>query len=480
MASANDRSKRRRLLDDASPGATCISDMPNGVLTHAASYLDAPSRAFFAASLSGQNASADERNIAIVDHEWSTLDFGDIEKDLVVRLSDGDISSFLLCVDAVNKLKRLKLTNCLHITGECLEPLRGSEVIEQIDLSLVEKHQSPDLDPPPPISCDVVLPILDSIIEREGCSLMHLQFPAKWRKKRRSRNDVDENSAQFDQFLRRYSDTLLNRGVNLGVIGCQKCDRNVVRETENHWIELYGYHFGSQHYTCCECLGYYCRVCEDDGWLAYCERCESRLCEDCQSTKYCAECQECYCVDCHDFIECSVCNRYYRCKDCGSDWGFCCKCESHFCSSCWSGGKGCNDCEKYCCDDCVQEFGWPECRRCYQEFCGDCNEKKDIDAIRICKRCDEYSCGRCLVSMMDEDEQANDFCVGCVQLAGRLLVEKNNKVQKEYEEAKAENKELKHQIGQMQKSNDSLKHQLQYKDRRVKDLEEKMKQTNMM
>ena len=81
--------------------------------------------------------------------------------------------------------------------------------------------------------------------------------------------------------------------------------------------------------------------------------------------------------------------------------------------------------------------------------------------------------------MLDKDEDSDDFCVGCVQIAGRLLAEKNEKVQKEHEEAKAEIKELKHQVGQMQNSNNSLKKQLQCKDRRVRELEEKMKQTNM-
>ena len=191
MTSANDSSKRRRLFDDASPGATCLSDLPNAVLTHVASYLDAPTRAFFAASLAiyqDAAAASDERSSAIVDHEWSTLDFGDIETDLVTRLSDGDISSVLMCIDAVNKIKTLKLTNCLRIIGTCLEPLRGSTMIEQIDLSLVGKNESPDLDPPPPISCDFVVLILDSIIQREDCSLRHLQFPKVWRKAGRSRS----------------------------------------------------------------------------------------------------------------------------------------------------------------------------------------------------------------------------------------------------------------------------------------------------
>ena len=277
MTSANDSSKRRRLLGGGpSPGIKCLSDLPNGVLTHAACYLDAPARAFFAASLAiNQNADAasDERSSAIVGDEWSTLDFGDIEKDLVVRLSDRDISAVLLSIDAVNKLKTLRLTNCLRITGTCLEPLRGSTMIEQIDLSLVGKNESPDLDPLPPISCDVVLPILDSIIEREGCSLMHLQFPKVWRKEGRS--------IQFDQFLQRYDLKLRNRGI----ISCCKCSCDLPEENE-HWIELSGPLYGIQNYTCCECLKYYCDDYVDDRnqfKLSYYERCERQLCLDCQS-----------------------------------------------------------------------------------------------------------------------------------------------------------------------------------------------------
>ena len=64
--------------------------------------------------------------------------------------------------------------------------------------------------------------------------------------------------------------------------------------------------------------------------------------------------------------------------------------------------------------------------------------------------------------MLDKDEDSDAFCVGCVQIAGRLLLEKNKKDQ---EEAKAEIKEL--------------KEQLKYERGRAKELEEKMKQTNM-
>ena len=77
----------------------------------------------------------------------------------------------------------MRLANCINITGAGLEPLSGSSVIEIIDLSLAGNHESPRLSPEPPISCDEVLPILDSIIERgEECALKFLVPPKVWQK----------------------------------------------------------------------------------------------------------------------------------------------------------------------------------------------------------------------------------------------------------------------------------------------------------
>ena len=79
-------SKRRRLLGGAYLDASCLSDLPSGVMTHVANYLAPPSRALFAAALTNQNtAASDERNTAIVGNEWTTLDFGDIKKDLAAN-----------------------------------------------------------------------------------------------------------------------------------------------------------------------------------------------------------------------------------------------------------------------------------------------------------------------------------------------------------------------------------------------------------
>ena len=176
------------------------------------SYLAAPSRALFAVALKFEDV---DSSAAIIGCRWVALDFGDIEKDLVAKLSDDDIRDVLLSIDAVNNLKRLRLTNCINISGVGLEPLRGSTIIRKIDLSLVGDHESPKLDLGPSLSCAEVLPILDSIIERgEDCSLEYLQFPNEW-----CRIDTESD---FHAFLARYNDYLSSEEVV-----CFPCNSNI-------------------------------------------------------------------------------------------------------------------------------------------------------------------------------------------------------------------------------------------------------------
>jgi hypothetical protein len=105
-------SKQRR----SSNAADCLlSDLPNGLLAHTATFLSAPSRALLAVALDVESSAAfspNERSSAIiVGSEWSALDFGEVEKELAEKLSDDDVSAVLLCIDAVNRVQKLKLTN---------------------------------------------------------------------------------------------------------------------------------------------------------------------------------------------------------------------------------------------------------------------------------------------------------------------------------------------------------------------------------
>ena len=78
-------------------------------------------------------------------------------------INDKELKWISLAIDGLHKIKSLKLTNCIGITGSGLEPLRGSTVLQYIDLSLVGDHENPSIDPEPPISASVVIPEVYSI-----------------------------------------------------------------------------------------------------------------------------------------------------------------------------------------------------------------------------------------------------------------------------------------------------------------------------
>lgn len=114
----------------------------------------------------------------------------------------------------MNTVKRLKLTDCLNITGDGLSPLCGSVALEQIDLSRVGMHQGDLLSRhagrEPLISADHVIPVLDSIVGEEGSSLNDLQLPKFW-----------HQSRMLDDFLTRYIRYLQSQPAI-----CSECQRD--------------------------------------------------------------------------------------------------------------------------------------------------------------------------------------------------------------------------------------------------------------
>ena len=403
MSAENNSIKRRKIDGSASKDARCLTDLPKEALIHLATFLAAPSRALFAASLDGSSGSSDENISAIFfsnqligsggpmnfreisaqlaqDHvqkilwemealnQIDILDFGKIVKKYVVQLSDDGIMTILLCVDAVNTVKRLKLTNCTNLTGVGLEPLRGSTIIEQIDLSLVGKHQIEEIDPEPPISCEAVLPILDSIISQDGCALKHLQFPDKWQR---------AEEQQYVTFITRYDQMLRSRSD----VCCLQCNESLA---EGRWIHTY---YRSQKYTCYECLKHYCHACQDDDAydvLPCCQECGRMYCQQCERMNCCEindrHCGNYFCVDCVEAKECALCTSS-ACKQCGvsEDAGI----------ECFGG------CDRYLCTDCLlHNEHWPgdlrrDCECCGKSFCPDCEYERceEMEGYKVCKGC---------------------------------------------------------------------------------------------
>eukprot|EP00984_Skeletonema_dohrnii_P021424 scaffold10700_cov90-Skeletonema_dohrnii-CCMP3373.AAC.3 len=281
--------KRRRIAaaDGSQQEVRCLTDLPSGILAHAASFLAEPSRILFTVALDRNSAvSPNERSSAIVGNEWSILDFGGIEKKLAVKLSDDDVEKVLLCIDAVNKVKRLKLTNCVNITGVGLEPMRGSIIIEQIDLSLVGEHQNPKkYYPEPPISCNHVIPILDSIIATEGCALRHVQFTFVWLQE----PSID---SEFHQFIQRYNQMWANREE----VSCLECNENLPYIPGNEWIDTNtrSPDYGMQCNTCYGCFKHSCYDCK----IEVCLTCLRDYCDECTKMSDCRSCENSHCNDC--------------------------------------------------------------------------------------------------------------------------------------------------------------------------------------
>ena len=137
-------------------------------------------------------------------------------------------------------LKRLKLCGCIDITGIGLNPLRGSIVLEQIDLSLARKYEHRDDVIESKISDEVVVPILNSIR-----SLKHVTFPKQWRGITQSLN----------QFRQRYNQLCNSRGTC-----CSKCGGGM---SSNHdWTT--GGHRMLQNNVCYDCLKPFCDDCTDE------------------------------------------------------------------------------------------------------------------------------------------------------------------------------------------------------------------------
>ena len=400
--------KRRRLsaVDGPHQDARRLADLPSGILAHAASFLAAPSRSLFAIALDEIVTPNEERSSAIVGNQWDTLDFGEIEQDLAKKLSDYDVVRVLQCIDAVNKLKRLKLTNCTNIIGTGLVPLRGSLVIEQIDLSVVYDNQGPDINPVPQISCEHIFPILDSIIEREDCALMHLHFPKVWRRE-------PSTDSEFHAFILRYNEMRAGREE----INCLKC-HSLLPSTGDEWIETdtdADNYYGAYWNTCYGCLKHYCYRCDDEEGkkkLHVCDTCQRDYCEDCSKMNHCYGCAHKICNDCYN----------YKCA----------KCNDEFCLECVEKGESVHKCEY-----------------CNKVYCHECSE--DDTGIHICHRCNTCNTKCCKDCLLQRYRQEQLQCTKCINrsvamdesLERKQLQEENEQLKIEVEALKREVKELK-------------------------------------
>lgn len=274
-----------------------LNDVPDMLLVKVASYLSSNSCLSFAVAVTPSSPhdepSATAKAIIISQQNWECVDFKDIQQQTYMRdLRDSDIRWILLCVDAVNKVKSIKFTHCVEIIGSGLEPLRGSNVLESIDLSLVGDHENPTISPPPLISEANVVPILDSIVRSEGHSLVHVQLPKKWRL---------ERGEMLTNFLKRFDQAM--NGRRLKCSGNQSdCDEFCEGNDEFplvHWQVAGGYDaqaysivYGMTSISCYLCKKNFCGSCHFCCNPSFCKCCEKFYCNDCSEVLACDRCRD--------------------------------------------------------------------------------------------------------------------------------------------------------------------------------------------
>ena len=333
--------KRRRVGDHCFRDVNVqLSDLPDSILVSIADFLSKTSVALFAVAFSisksdGSGFTSSSRccipsttskaiiascamsnivclccaNERVDSTPWEIIDFLDIEMSLRKRLTDDTLSSMLTCIDAIRTVKRLKLTNCNQITGRGLNPLRGSIVLEQCDLSLVGQHELPYS-----VECrlcvETVIPILTSIVNTSGAALRQLQFPVEWLN--------GTTSETFQAFLCRFNSFLRNESRRTICLVCEKRCPGMISSC----ITPDSNDFGMMMKTCYICLGGICEECDESSEEF--------------SIDACIQCKKVYCQDCNPVIYCELCDNT-SCDACGLVSRYCEECDIRYCEFCEHG-----------------------------------------------------------------------------------------------------------------------------------------------
>lgn len=126
LALTTDSSSWREVHWDKSAPKSILSWFNNTTITK----MMRPS-AITKAILSPRNEEEEENN-----NMWEEINFEDNDISLCWKLNDDDIAGILACTNSVKHLKYLFLPDCMEITGRALEPLRGSSILEQLDVCI--------------------------------------------------------------------------------------------------------------------------------------------------------------------------------------------------------------------------------------------------------------------------------------------------------------------------------------------------------
>jgi len=300
--------------------------------------------------------------------DWKTLDLLDLDKNLRMRLTDGDIAGILVCIDAVSNLEILRLPHCINVRGDGLSPLSGSIVLKKADLSIVSEEVDSMT---PKLSINSVLPIFDGIMAKNQNSMSRLHIPKVWRDTHNERLNIFyvdnynlKDNEEYEQMSEREKSekrTNLLNVVNLSSnydereykMDCTEC--NCRWNHSSHKGVHITFEAGQRIETCPnpKCGRKYCSESCAEDQIDKCDVCEKRKCRGCTELYHCECCDRDLCTDCVDRISCDECL------------------EGH-CVDCATNGNG---------------FVDRNCGQCQQSFCDSCEPNMDNNGVGVCSVC---------------------------------------------------------------------------------------------
>ena len=285
----------------------------------------------------------------------------------------------MACIDAINHLKILRLPHCIKIRGDGLFPLRGSVVLQNVDLSIVPI----EIDQTPMLSIDAVLPTLESILDMDQNVLKNVHVPKVWR---------DSYNEKLNNF---YFERELLPNFNLGSgtehLSLSEKRKRYLMEYPNPWDSMRRFkmdcHKCSRRFNFNSYQSGLNLTCESETCSEACPECGKKYCNTKPNTKdrY-SDCAE------DEIRTCEICEKK-KCNACVEFW-YCYCCDKVICEDC----SGSIECSNYCyasdekrnCMDCAANDSnarTKECGQCKEAYCSECEPEMTHLGDNVCEIC---------------------------------------------------------------------------------------------
>ena len=320
---------------------------------------------------------------------WRELDLHEFP-----GITDVQLKSLLerIHAQAITRTIVLDKTSDTVITGAGLEPLRGSKVLESIDLRQSVAYTRG----PTSLNDELVTDILSTMIP-------HKLDTVKVRKQYHNSTDfpLDEYCFPWSSFFAKIA---LEKSRNLGSQVCSHCNRSMTsvfpygQMTTRHVLT-------SKPMQCSACKIYSCNryacpsirecqtclewACPCRGEVQMCNYCSRRNCPGCDPQPLsCHGCGNTSCSNCNRMIQCKQCQETL-CEACQEDIFTCVCCDQTFCNTC-TNFTFCEVCFDVVCPDCDTFF--EKCDSCQNaHVCRDCQDS----VIIVCQSCSFRKCFDC-------------------------------------------------------------------------------------